>query len=247
VSADDAQATPEPAALAELERALGHVFADRDLLATALRHSSQAHEDGDGDSNERLEFLGDSVIGMVVAELLFRAHPDWAEGDLTRALHALVDKGSLAQQARRLEVGPQLALGRTERQSDGHSKDRILADALEALVGAMYLDAGLEPVVALAKRVFAASFVPGAPRAERDAKTELQETAMKESGELPSYSVVQDSGVEGDEERFLVDVRLAGEALGSGIGRSKRKAEQQAAQAALSQLEARDARGEVRG
>jgi ribonuclease-3 len=247
VSDDDTDATHESAPIAELERALGHVFSNRELLATALRHSSQAHEDGNGDSNERLEFLGDSVIGMVVAELLFRAHPDWAEGDLTRALHALVDKGSLAEQARRLEIGRQLELGRTERQSGGHSKDRILADALEALVGAMYLDAGLEPVVALANRVFAAAFAQGAPRAGRDPKTELQETVMKDSGELPSYSVAHDSGVDGDEERFQVEVRFGGEVLGSGSGRSKRRAERQAAQAALSQLQAREAPGEARG
>ena len=234
----------EAASLDAIEAALDHRFGARRLLETALRHSSRAHEEGGVESNERLEFLGDAVLEIAVAELLYEAHPSWSEGDLTRGLHQLVDKASLAGLARGLGVGEHLRLGRTERQSSGHEKDSILADAMEALLGAMYLDAGLEPVRRLLLHHFAAAFAPDAPRARRDPKTELQERSMAEGGRLPRYQLVGDSGIDGDENRFTCEVRLDGEAVGRGVGRSKRVAERRAAAEALDARDRASAAGE---
>jgi len=240
-----ARPADDPGAAA-LEDALGHRFRDRALLERALTHASYAHEAVDGEdaadiaSNERLEFLGDAVIGLVVARLLFEAHPDWQEGDLTRALHACVDRRALARLARELALGERLRLGRTERRGEGAAKDSILADAMEAVIGALYLDGGLEPVEALARRVFAEALAAGAPRVGRDPKTALQERVMALRGVFPGYRLLADSGVEGDEERFRAEVRVEDEAWGSGAGRSKRRAERAAAEAALSRLRAEE-------
>jgi ribonuclease III len=226
--------------LESLEAELGHRFRDRGLLETSLRHSSYAHEQAretqapaaTGESNERLEFLGDAVIGMVVAHLLYAAHPGWPEGDLTRALHQLVDRRGLARLARQLGLGAHLQLGRTELRSGGRAKDSILADAMEAVVGAMFLDGGLEPVEAFARRVFDAALAVDAPRVEADPKTRLQEWAMASFGVFPSYRLLHDSEVEGDDSRFRVEVRIDETPCASGSARSKRQAEMQAARAA---------------
>ena len=226
----------EPA-LSELEEALGYRFSRPELLATALCHASYAHEHPERDSNERLEFLGDAVIGLVVGHELFVAHPTWQEGNLTRALHALVDGESLARLARELDLGAHLELGRTERRSDGRRKDSILADAMEAVLGAMFLDGGLPPVEALVRRSFADALRSGAPPVDRDPKTRLQEMVMARRGEFPSYRVVGDSGIEGDDQRFRVEVWVQRERWGEGIGRSKRRAEREAAEHALPRAE----------
>ncbi len=219
--------------LSALEARLGHRFARRELLEQALRHSSYAHERGDVQSNERLEFLGDAVVGLVVATRLYEVHPDWSEGDLTRALHALVDKRALAGLARDLCLGDALALGRTEQQAQGASKATILADAMEAVLGAMYLDGGLPAVKRLVADAFAEALSPEAPRVERDPKTHFQELVMAAHGEFPSYHLLDDTGVEGDDDRFEVEVRVLGEARGRGRARSKRLAESLAAREAL--------------
>lgn len=221
--------------LTGLERALGHPFERPELLATALRHTSFAHESGEGESNERLEFLGDSVLGLVVAHALFEAHPQWREGDLTRALHALVDARSLAQLGRDLELGPALALGRTERSSGGEEKPSILADAVEAVVGALFIDGGLPAVHRFVYARFAAALSEDAAPVARDPKTELQERAMAAAGCFPDYRVVADSGVEGDDRRFTVEVTLRGEALAQATDRTKRAAEREAARIALAE------------
>lgn len=226
-----------PDTLDALEEVLGHRFARRELLVTAVAHGSYAHEHEGLESNERLEFLGDSVIGLVVASALYEAKPEWAEGRLTRALHALVEGRALARLARSLGVGPHLRLGRTERQSGGQDKDSILADAMEALVGAMYLDGGLEAVAAFVERVYGDSLTADAAPVERDPKTALQERIMAAVGEFPKYRLVRDSEVEGDDERFEVEVVLQGEALASGIGRTKRAAERRAAETAMESWE----------
>ncbi len=240
--------------LAALEHALGHRFRDRALLDRALRHASYCHElrrrveadregrdpagraagEADLESNERLEFLGDSVLGVVVAHALYRAKPDWPEGELSRALHAIVQGRSLAKAARVLEIGAALELGRTEESSGGRNKDSILENAFEAVVGAIFLDGGLEAASAFVERIFAEALAADAGRAKRDPKTELQETLMGETGAFPSYRLVTDSGVDGDDARFTVEVRSQGAALASGIGRTKRAAEKQAAARALS-------------
>jgi ribonuclease-3 len=218
-----------------LEDALGYRFEDASLLVTALRHSSYAHEHAGIQSNQRLEFLGDAVVGLAVAHLLFDAHRDWQEGDLTRGLHSLVDRRALSELGRELDIGPHLELGRTEIQSQGHTKSSVLADATEAVIAAIYLDGGLEPVVALARRVFAAALEEGAPRVSRDPKTHLQERVTARLGEFPRYELVADSEVEDDPARFTVRVKIAEEAWGEGVGRSKRLAERAAAEQALTQ------------
>lgn len=220
---------------ASLEDALGYRFRDRAGLERALRHSSYAHEQRDGPSNERLEFLGDAVVGLVVANLLFDAHPDWEEGDLTRGLHSLVDQRALAELGRDLDLGRHLLLGRTEIQTAGQTKDSVLADATEAVIAAMFLDGGLLPVVSLARRVFADALAADAPRVRPDPKTDLQERVMSRFGEFPRYELVRDSEVEGDPLRFTVSVLVAGDPWGEGAGRSKRIAERTAAQSALAE------------
>lgn len=230
------------AAVAELEAALGHRFADASLFATALRHASYAHErareaggeaDPESESNERLEFLGDAVLALVVAEALYAAKPDWREGELTRALHAIVEGGSLAALAESLGVGAVMRLGRTEESSGGASKPKVLEDAMEALIGAMYLDGGLDPVRRFVGARFAEAVAADAVPVERDPKTELQERLMREVGEFPSYRLTGDTGIEGDDLRFSVEVLSKGEVLGRGTDRTKRRAEKAAAREAL--------------
>ncbi len=221
------------AGLEALEELLGHRFADRELLTTALAHASHAHEAGEGRGNERLEFLGDAVLDLVVAELLYHAHPDWPEGDLTRARAALVNRDALAACARLLDLGRFIKLGRTEQLSAGADKPSILANCFEALVGALYLDAGLGAVATLARRLFADST---AGAAARDPKTEFQEWAHATRRATPSYATTGDSGIEDDDGRFTVEVRVGDEVWGAGTGRSKRAAERSAARVALDRV-----------
>ena len=250
------------AARERIEAALGHDFARPELLETALRHSSFAYETRaqqprlssassaaeakartreaetrPSQSNERLEFLGDSVVGLIVAEALYRAKPDWDEGQLTRAMHALVEGRALAELARSLNLGEALSLGRTERQSGGAEKTSILADAMEAVLGAFYLDAGLAPVASFVERVFADALAADAPVVARDPKTSLQERLMALDGAFPTYRLVRDSEIEGDEERFEVEALRGDTPIASGIGRTKRAAERAAAEAALLRIE----------
>ncbi len=217
-------------AWSELEAALGHQFASREHLKEALRHASFANEREGVRSNDRLEFLGDAVVGLVTARLLFEANPDWDEGTLTRGLHRIVDRRGLASLARRLGLGPHLRLGATEKQSHGEEKDSILADAMEAVLAAVYLDAGPEPVQALIEREFGESLRSGA---SRDAKTAFQERVMSAYGEFPTYRLYSDSGEEGDLRRFSVEACIRGEPVSRGVGRSKRSAEFAAAAEAL--------------
>ena len=219
---------------------IGHRFSDDGLLATALSHPSHAFEVDGSRGNERLEFLGDAVLDLVVARLLFEAHPDWGEGHLTRARAALVNTGFLAERARALELDRYVRLGRTEQRTGGAQKDSILANCFEAVVGALYLDAGLEAAFALARRAFADALSSGESVLERDAKTRLQEWAHADRAETPRYRAIADSGVENAEDRFEVEVELAGESLGFGTGRTKRAAEQAAAAAALRRIDADD-------
>jgi ribonuclease-3 len=217
---------------AALEADLGHVFARRELLETALAHPSHAHETDGTRGNERLEFLGDAVLGLVVGELLYAAHPDWAEGELTRARAALVNARTLAARARSLDLGRFVRLGRTEQRTGGSEKDSILANVFEAVVGALYLDAGPEVVRGFVERVFA-ELLREVPGGARDAKTRLQEWAHATLHQTPSYRTVRDSQVDADSERFEVEVWINDEAWARGVGRTKRQAEQAAAERAL--------------
>jgi ribonuclease-3 len=225
-------APPERAAL---EERLGHRFADPTLLETALQHPSYAHEQDGTRGYERLEFLGDAVIGLAAARLLFEAHPTWEEGHLTRARAALVNTQALAGHARDLGIPEHVRLGRTERKAGGE-KDSILANVLEAVVGALYLDGGLEPVVALARQLFAGALAPDSDAFAADPKTRFQEWAHAERQATPRYVGVGDSGIEYDELRFEVEVRLDGEVWGRAQGRTKRAAERAAAEQALARV-----------
>ena len=216
--------------VAELSRALGYAFRDHDQLLTALSHASYAHETRGDRGNERLEFLGDAVLDLVVGEALYAAHPDWSEGQLTRARASLVRGDALAERARELALPSLVKLGRTEVRSGGSEKDSILANVFEAVIGALYLDGGLAPVQA-----YVAGWFTGDPAhaLAADAKTSFQEWAHAVLRATPSYHTMSDSGIEDDEQRFTVEVRVAGETWGNGSGRSKRIAERVAAVAAL--------------
>lgn len=228
----DLDSAAAPPARAALEAALGHAFRTPTLLETALQHPSYAHEQDGTRGNERLEFLGDAVIDLAAAQLLFEAHPTWEEGHLTRARSALVNTAALAAHARALGIPAHVRLGRTERRGGGE-KDSILANVLEAVVGALYLDGGLAPVLALARRLFAAALAPDSDAFAADPKTRFQEWAHAVCKATPRYVGIGDSEVEDDEQRFAVEVRLEGTVWGRGRGRTKRAAERAAAEQAL--------------
>jgi ribonuclease III len=216
-----------------IHAALGYEFADRTLLDLALTHTSYSHENDGGRGNERLEFLGDAVLDLVVSQILYAVHPEWDEGDLTRTRAGLVNQRSLAEQARNLELGRFVKLGRTEMRSGGCEKDSILANCFEALVGAIYLDGGPAPVEEFVRRVYGSALAREAVRQRRDVKTEFQEWAHARFQQTPSYETVGDSGVDGDDARFAVEVSIGAEVWGRGVGRSKRLAEGTAAAEAL--------------
>lgn len=231
----EALATP----VEEIAERTGHRFADAALLEVALTHPSAAYERDRSGGNERLEFLGDAVLDLAVARALYLAHPDWREGDLTRARAAIVNTRSLARRARHLGLGALMRLGRTEQRSGGERKERVLANLFEAIVAAIYLDGGSEPVFALVERVFGGEIRSGA-LLDRDPKTRFQEWAHARLRETPRYRLVRDSGVEDAEDRFAVAVDVAGSCWGEGVGRSKRTAELAAAAVALERTEERD-------
>jgi len=223
----------EGVGLTTIGQLLGHEFEDPGLIELALSHVSYAHEKDGSRGNERLEFLGDAVLDLVIAEFLYDAHPDWTEGALTRARAALVNKRTLAERARGMGLGAYIHLGRTERRSGGESKDSILSNCFEAVVGALFLDGGLAPVEALARRLFGSSVEEGSVGTRRDPKTEFQEWAHARHGATPRYRTIRDSETDDDERRFSVEVTLDDERLAVGVGRTKRDAERAAAQAAL--------------
>ena len=221
-----------------LEEALGYRFKNIDLLREALRHSSYAneHRGEEAVSNERLEFLGDSVLGFVTAEYLFKKHPDAPEGELTRIRARLVCEESLHEVAQRLDLGRFLCLGHGEEAGGGRERPSILADATEAVLAAMYLDGGIEPVSALIHRML----LDGAAEERfveqrRDYKTALQELVQRTPNHALRYCLVGESGPD-HAKTFTVDVLLGAEVVGTGSGRSKKEAEQNAACAALKQL-----------
>jgi ribonuclease-3 len=210
---------------------VGHGFRDRGLAATALAHPSYAHELDGSRGNERLEFLGDAALDLVVAQLLYELHPEWSEGELTRARADLVNKDRLAERARALGLDRLVRLGRTEQRTGGRDKDSVLANCFEAVVGAVYVDAGLDAVVSLVRRCLGTVLIESG--AHRDAKTAFQEWSHARFRFTPRYRLLQDSGVDNDERRFTVEVKIRDEAWGTGVGRTKRAAEHAAAAAAL--------------
>jgi ribonuclease III len=219
----------------ELERALGYKFRDPKLLTLALTHRSYANENGLPDHNERLEFLGDAVLGAVAAEWLFRRYPEMPEGDLSKRKSHLVSAAVLAGLADELGVGRGLLVGVGEERSGGRGKPSLLADSAESVIGAIYLDGGLEPVRALVTRLLA-QVVEERPRLhETDSKTRLQEELQARGWSLPEYRLVAEMGPD-HEKRFVVECRVCDHAAGRGEGRSKKIAEQRAASEALESL-----------
>lgn len=228
--------------LAELESRIGYRFADRELLQAALTHRSFSNEQGGGATphNERLEFLGDAVLGLAVSDELCRCHPEFHEGELTRLRAEVVNTASLAAVARSLEIGSCLHLGRGEELSGGRDKESLLADALEALLGAMFRDGGWAAAQPVVIRLLQQTLQrAAADQRGSDYKTRLQEALQGRFGRAPVYLLV---GVEGpDHERlYRVEVRFDGKTIGRGNGRSKKVAEQAAAAEGLAFLDAAD-------
>ena len=215
-----------------LEKKLQYTFTNRELLSEALNHSSYANEHRSAgiSSNERLEFLGDSVLGFVTAEFLFRMYPQLPAGDLTRMRAALVCEQSLYEVARMLELGQYLKLGKGEEAGGGRERQSILADAVEAVFAAVYLDGGMEQIRSLIHRVL----LSRAPAAEerKDYKTTLQEIVQRKIGQQLTYHMMEESGPDHN-KTFVFEVRLNGEPIGQGGGHSKKEAEQAAARDAL--------------
>ncbi len=220
----------------ELEEKLGYHFRDRGLLEHAMTHSSYANEHrGAGlTSNERLEFLGDSVLGVVVADCLFREHPDMPEGELTRTRAALVCEGSLHEVAKSLGLGRYLRLGKGEDSGGGRKRPSILADATEAMLAAVYLDGGMEAVRPVIRALILDKEREKA--ADRDYKTALQELVQRTPGAAVGYRLVRESGPDHCRS-FEMEVSVDGEVIGKGAGRTKKEAEQMAAKAALEKLD----------
>ncbi len=217
-----------------LQEKLGYRFRNPALLRTALTHSSYANEShGKFVCNERLEFLGDSVLGMITAEYLYTQWSDVPEGVLTRHRAALVCEKALCKYARELGIGPCLLLGRGERHSGGDNRPSILADAFEAVLAAIYLDGGIEPAKKLVLRFISREMVESRRPGFRDYKTQLQEIIQQNPEEQLEYVLAEESGPDHD-KHFVVEVRLNSNVLSRGGGRSKKEAEQQAAREALS-------------
>ncbi len=222
----------------ELEEALGYRFRDPALLQEALRHSSYAneHRGGEAVSNERLEFLGDSVLGFVTAEYLFRCRGDAPEGELTRLRARLVCEESLHEVAKRLDLGRYLCLGRGEEAGGGRERASILADATEAVIAAVYLDGGIGAAGELIHRVLLddAAEIRAAEQ-RRDYKTALQELIQRAPGPALSYRLTGESGPD-HAKTFTITVLLGDKPAGVGSGRSKKEAEQMAARDALARF-----------
>jgi ribonuclease III len=231
--------------LAALIDILGSV-SDDGLISRAVTHRSFAYENGGIPTNERLEFLGDSVLGLVVTEELFRRHPDLPEGQLAKLRAAVVNARALAEVARELGIGRFLRLGRGEEASGGRDKSSILADAVEALIGAYYLDRGVEPARELVLRLFGGLLDEAAKLgAGLDWKTSLQELAAGRSLGVPEYDVTE-SGPD-HEKSFEATAVVSGRRIGLGAGRSKKEAEQRAAERAWRELSAEASASDTAG
>ena len=223
----------------ELERKLNYAFRNPALLQEALNHSSYANEHRAAHlhSNERLEFLGDSVLGFVTAEFLFQRHPEAPEGDLTRIRAALVCEQSLYEVAQRLGLGQYLKLGRGEEAGGGRERTSILADAVEAVFAAVYLDGGMDAARDLIHRcLLDAQRESVVEERRRDYKTALQELVQRQADQVLTYRMAGEQGPD-HAKTFLAEVLLNGAVIGAGDGHSKKEAEQAAAKAALEALD----------
>jgi ribonuclease III len=220
-----------------LEKALGVRFGNEEQYARAFVHRSYAYENGGLPTNERLEFLGDAVLGLVITDMIYRAFPELTEGQLAKLRAATVNMNVLADVARELGIGDVVRLGHGEQLSGGRDKASILADTLEALLGAVYLDKGLPRAAKVVRKLFEARVFDAAGRgAALDYKTSLQELAASSLGGMPSYGITEEGPDHA--KRFTATVSVAGVAYGTGTGRSKKEAEQHAAREAYEKLAA---------
>ena len=222
--------------ICDLEKAIGYRFQNISLLQNALAHSSYANERWHNSlmSNERLEFLGDSILGMTVADYLYRTFPDRPEGELTRMRADMVCEKTLAAVANQIGLGQHLLLGHGEERLGGRNRESILADAVESIIAACYLDGGFESATAFI-RSFILCHVPVTQLQNVDYKTKLQELIQRKKNQVLTYALVGESGPD-HEKSFQVEVSLNGSVVGQGSGRSKKRAEQNAARAAIEAL-----------
>ncbi|MBO5164365.1 MAG: ribonuclease III [Ruminococcus sp.] len=219
--------------ISEFEELIGYKFKDRKLLINALSHSSYANETKNpGGSNERLEFLGDSVLSVVVSDYLYKHLHSVAEGDLTKLRASLVCEKSLHVFAQRIRLGEYILLGKGEENTGGRERPSILADAFEAVIAAVYLDGGIEAARKHILRFIPSDLVHGAKMAFGDFKTVLQEVVQKNPEEKVEYVLIGEEGPDHN-KRFVVEVMLNSQVIGKGRGRSKKDAEQLAAKEAL--------------
>jgi len=230
--------------LERLQDALVYRFTDPGLLMWALVHRSYIHDSGHADhkDNETLEFLGDSVLGLAISHLLFKRFPDYKEGDLSRMRSSIVNERELANLAARLELGDFLLLGKGEEMTGGRQKPSLLADALEAILAAVYLDGGLEETFAIVERLFepyfsSENFENPLKSLDKDYKTQLQELVQSRFKLTPTYSLVKEEGPDHEKVFFMV-VYLGDEVFERGSGTSKKEAQQDAARRAIRKLEA---------
>ena len=220
----------------DLETAIGYRFRNIQLLQNALTHSSYANERWHNSllSNERLEFLGDSVLGMLVAEYLYRNFPDRPEGELTRMRADMVCEQTLAAAANKIGIGEHLMLGHGEERLGGRNRNSILADAMESVIAACFLDGGIQAALKVVQQ-FILVEVPVTKLHNVDYKTQLQELVQQKKNQVLSYALVGESGPDHD-KHFEVEVSLNGKVVGSGSGSSKKRAEQSAAASAIEKL-----------
>ena len=222
--------------LTKLEQGLGYTFRNKALLENALTHSSYANENRERHlpDNERLEFLGDSILGFVVAEYLYRNFPDKPEGELTRIRADLVCERNLAEAAATIELGSYLLLGHGEEQGGGRKRDSIVSDAMESVIAASFMDGGFAAAKEIIDRLILSNIPKGRPR-NFDYKTAFQELVQRKKDQQIHYELTGESGPDHD-KHFEVEVLLNGRAVGRGVGSSKKRAEQAAAAAAIDAL-----------
>ena len=220
----------------KLEEGLGYTFSNKALLENALTHSSYANENRERHlpDNERLEFLGDSILGFVVAEYLYRNFPDKPEGELTRIRADLVCERNLAEAAATVELGSYLLLGHGEEQGGGRKRDSIVSDAMESVIAASFMDGGFAAAKEIIDRLILSNIPKGRPR-NFDYKTAFQELVQRKKDQQIHYELTGESGPDHD-KHFEVEVLLNGKAVGHGVGSSKKRAEQAAAEAAIEAL-----------
>jgi ribonuclease-3 len=226
--------TPQPSPYAILEGKLSYVFRDASLCETALTHKSWMNESQENQrtDNERLEFLGDAVLSLVTSDLLMRQFPEQPEGDLSKARAAIVNESGLARVAEMLLLGQWIFLGRGEEQAGGRQKRSLLANAFEALIGAVYLDGGFSSAFEVTERLFSPIIAEVPSAASKDYKSRLQEIAQAKLQLAPSYTVLSEQGPD-HAKTFEVAILIGEKEYGRAFGRSKKEAQQNAAERAL--------------